>query len=124
MKARRHLHLKLVVIAALALVFVGAALGFTAARSFVIRPGDRADFFTPTPGKPLGWSCSNKTRTVQCFSGDALPYAELVTVPCPRTGPPRRCGLAVKVYKLAGAQAGTVTRTSSGGRVVYLFTAF
>jgi hypothetical protein len=100
----------LLVALAAALTLAGTAGGFAARRVFNVHPGNAAFF----EGKAGGWQCNNRDRFVECFTGDARPYARL-------TGS-RRGGVTVKVYTLRGAE-GRLTRTYERGQPVYIFTA-
>jgi hypothetical protein len=94
-----------------ALTLAGTAAGYAAARRvFTIHPGNAAVF----SGKSGGWMCNNNDRFVECFTGDARPYARL-------TGS-NSGGVTVKVYTLRGAE-GRLTRTYERGQPVYIFRA-
>jgi hypothetical protein len=103
---------------ALALVAAGAAGAIGVGRVFTVKRGDRADFTT----KP-SWSCFNAGTVVRCQSGDALPYAEILSS--------RHGGVTVKVHTLTsgGMRTRAVTHPAFQElkpytEVVYEFSAF
>jgi len=100
----------LVLTALVALVLVAGADGYRAGRAVDVRAGDNADF------RPSGWRCHNYGASVQCFSGDALPYAELTST--------RAGDITVSAHTLRDPQGGHVTRTYVRGLAVWVFTAF
>jgi hypothetical protein len=65
---------------------------------------------------PSAWQCHNYGSRVECFSGDAFPYAEL-------TGTPAN-GVTVKVHTLKDPQGGSLRRIYVKGYPVYVFSAF
>jgi hypothetical protein len=104
-------------VAAVALVAAGAAGAIGFGHVFTVKRGDRADFTT----KP-SWSCFNAGTLVRCQSGDALPYAEILST---------RHGITVKVHTLTsgGMRTRAVTHPAFQElkpytEVVYEFSAF
>jgi hypothetical protein len=98
-----------------AVTLAGVAAGYALAgndvteRVVTVRVGDNVDF------EPHNWRCNNYRRYIDCFTGDAKPFARLAIR--------HRCGcVALKVYNLRGARR--PTRTIERGRVVYTFIAF
>jgi len=54
------------------MLVAGAGIGSAATRTILVSRGQVAEF-----RQPSGWSCFHQGRTVDCHSGDALPYATL-----------------------------------------------
>jgi hypothetical protein len=94
---------------AVGLVVAAGAGGYTMGRSVDVPRGGNATFL------PSQWRCNNYGSRVECFSGDAFPYAELTTT--------RGGGLTVKVHTLRDPQGGHLTRIYVKGFPVYVFTA-
>jgi hypothetical protein len=102
--------------AAALLVASGAAGGYVAWRSVMVKPNEQA-VFTPTR-----YFCNNYRTRIECQSGDASPWMELTAIPCNATHP--ACGVTVKVHLLQAPQGVHVTRTRDKHGPVYVFTAF
>jgi hypothetical protein len=97
--------------AALIVGLIGAAGagGYTLGRLVNVPRGGNATFL------PSGWRCNNHGIRVECFSGDAFPYAELTST--------RGGGVTVRVHTLRDPHGGHVTRIYVKGYPVYVFTA-
>ncbi len=100
----------------LGLVLAGSAGGYVAGRLVTVKSGDTARFL------PSIWQCQNVGKSIDCYSGDASPYADL-------TGTPRG-GVTVVVHTLSGGgvRVRNVHHPASGGlsaydEIVYTFSA-
>jgi hypothetical protein len=91
------------------LVAAAGAGGYTIGRSTDVPRGGSATFL------PSNWLCKNYGTRVECFSGDAFPYAELTST--------SGGGITVKVHTLRDPQGGHLTRTYVKNYPVYVFTA-
>jgi len=107
-----------VLVIVIGLMAAAAATGYTVASKANVRPGGSSLFI------PSGWFCRNLKRRVECYSGDAKPWAEL-------TGT-RNGGVTVRVHTLN--HGGVAVRTihhppgTGGGpgawdEIVYTFSA-
>ena len=92
------------------LAAAAGAGGYAAGRSVDVPRGGTATF------RPSQWRCHNYGSRVDCFSGDAYPYAELTST--------RGGGITVKVHTLRDPQGGRMTRVYVKGYPVYVFSAF
>jgi hypothetical protein len=103
-----------------ALVAAAGAGGYAVGRVVTVPVGGAASFQTRKGGS---WQCTHLPTGVECFSGDARPYATMTGVAC-RSGQLRRCGVTVEVHTLGGSQAGSMVQRRERGGVVWTFSAF
>jgi hypothetical protein len=98
------------------LTLSGAAAGYVAGRVVPVKKGDTARFL------PSLLSCNNHGGSIECFSGDALPYTIL-------TGTKRGVTVIVHTLSGGGVQVRNVHHPAYQefrhyDEIVYTFTAF